>query len=576
MSNVRWLLGVLKEVRWAFTLCVVTWIIEAAFSIAITGAQKWVIDDVFYAGNFGLLFPVVGAYVAAVLLFNLFHLIAYTYRTENQLNVQRVVVGEVMESVYRMPVSRYQNERIAAMMNYMTRDADGIAAIIAHTVPGGLQVLFTLIALSWIIGSASPLLLVMILSVTVAYVALGRYFAPRLRQAARETEQTASDLSVTVEEGLSSTREVIAFNRIAWERARYDGSFRQYFARVMAEGKLENKQRFLASPLRWGVNLLVLGYGGYGVIHGSISLGLFVVVYQFASQFVGGCNTFYNLATRLVAQMAHVERVREFIESQQGDEGHLRLRGPVTEIRFDRVTFRYGDDQPIVLDELSLDIPVGSKVAFVGSSGGGKSTIAQLLIRFFNPKSGRIVINGAPLSDYVEDDWLERVAIVFQDPYLFPDTIRNNLLLGREHITEEAMIEACRKMCIHEFIAALPEGYDTEIGERGLKLSGGQRQRLALARTILADREILILDEATSALDLETERQVQSALDELRKGRTTIIIAHRLSTIQNADVIYVLENGHLAELGTHDELMQGAGVYHALVSAQAAMEESAS
>lgn len=175
---------------------------------------------------------------------------------------------------------------------------------------------------------------------------------------------------------------------------------------------------------------------------------------------------------------------------------------------------------------------------------------------------------------FLTDDWLQRVAIVFQEPYLFPDTIRNNLLFGREHITEEAMMEACRKMCILDFIASLPDGYDTELGERGLALSGGQRQRLALARAILADPEILILDEATSALDLETERHVQSALDELRKGRTTITIAHRLSTIQNADVTYVLENGRLAEAGNHEELLQRRGLYFALLSAQALLEES--
>lgn len=575
MTNLRWLAQILMQIRWGFALALLMWLAEITCSIAMTGVQKWVIDDVFYQGNFDLLLPVVGAFVGAVVLFNLFHLIAYMLRLNNQLNVQRIVVSDLMDAVYRMPVSQYQNERIGTMMSYMTRDAEVVSAVVTHTLPGSVQVLFHLIVLSVVIGLANPVLLALILLVSVAYIALGRHFAPRMKAASREVQESASKLYVTIEEGISSTREVIAFNRIAWERARYDASFGAYFDRVMAEGKLANKQMFWSDPLRWSVNLLVLGYGGYGVIQGTITLGLFIVVYQFASQLIGSCHTFYNLVTRFATQMANVERVREFVESQRGEEGSLRLEGAVTELKFDQVTFRYGDDQPIVLSELSLDIPIGKKVAFVGTSGGGKSTIAQLLICFFKPGSGRILVNGSPLTDYVSDDWLGRVAIVFQDPYLFPDTIRNNLLLGREHITEEAMFEACRKMCIHEFITSLPEGYESEIGERGLKLSGGQRQRLALARALLADPEILILDEATSALDLETERQVQSALDELRKGRTTIIIAHRLSTIQNADLIYVLENGRLAEYGSHDELLQKEGVYHALVSAQAMAEESA-
>lgn len=194
-------------------------------------------------------------------------------------------------------------------------------------------------------------------------------------------------------------------------------------------------------------------------------------------------------------------------------------------------------------------------------------------MRFHEPTEGHVVVDGVPLRDVIRQDWTDRVAIVFQDPYLFPDTLRNNLLMGGEGIDEQQMIEACRMACIDEWIAALPQGYDTVIGERGVTLSGGQRQRVALARAILKNPEILILDEATSALDLETERQVMEALDAARQGRATVVIAHRLSTIQNADIIYVMNQGSIAEQGTHEELMVKQGVYERLVSTQDDLEK---
>lgn len=218
-----------------------------------------------------------------------------------------------------------------------------------------------------------------------------------------------------------------------------------------------------------------------------------------------------------------------------------------------------------MLNNIDLVLPPGRKIAFVGTSGGGKSTLASLLARNFIPLSGEIVVNGIPLIELRREDWIARTTLVSQEPYLFPDTIRLNLLLGQEDIPESRMIDVCRAMQIHDFIAQLPQGYDTPIGERGVTLSGGQRQRLALARAVLRNSEILILDEATSSLDLETERQVQEHLDQLRKNRTTLVIAHRLSTVRNADKIIVLECGKVTEQGTHDELMVYSRHYRDLV-----------
>ena len=244
--------------------------------------------------------------------------------------------------------------------------------------------------------------------------------------------------------------------------------------------------------------------------------------------------------------------------------------GPTTEkidsIQFDNVTFSYAENKQL-LDQLHLKIPAGKVVALVGPSGAGKSTLFNLLQGFYKPQSGEIRISGKPIQEFSVSELRSSIAHVPQDTFLFAGTLRENLLIARSDITEKEMVDATISAEIHDFILSLPKGYDTQIGENGIKLSGGQKQRIAIARAIIKDAPILLLDEATSALDGETEYHVKEALEELMKGRTTIVIAHRLSTIQNADVILVMNNGKIVQRGTHNELINQNGLYRSLNNA---------
>jgi ABC-type multidrug transport system fused ATPase/permease subunit len=337
----------------------------------------------------------------------------------------------------------------------------------------------------------------------------------------------------------------------------------------MKEAKVNNRQVLAIAPLRYGTSFIVLAVGGYALIQGNMTLGTFVIVLQFTNQLMEGFQNMFNWIMQLIAKFAFIDRLQSFFDLGQMDAGKKRLTEPVKSLRFEGVGFAYetgSENEQQVLSGMTAELPIGSKIAFVGASGAGKSTIAQLLMRFYEPGEGQITVNGMKLSDIQLEDWMSRVQIVFQEPYLLADTISRNVSFGRD-VQQANIEEAVRVAQLHKTVEQLPKRLEEQVGERGIQLSGGQRQRLSLARAIIGNPEILILDEATSALDMETERELQRRMDELRAGKTTIIIAHRLSTIQNADVIFVMEQGRVAEKGTHEQLLAEGRIYPELVRA---------
>lgn len=553
----------MRQVKGLLLLSMLLMALEAISNLAAIGLQQAMIDHVILGDEserfWTILYQIGAAYLIYSLLFTfaphvMHHIAAKT----------RISVGvELMRSMHRLPIGQIQKERTADFVYRMTHDMQTAALMAGSDAPRVVQQLSTVFVIVVVMGLSSPYILTVMLVFTVLYIILARKIGPVRKRASSEVNQSRSAVLVHLEEGVSSTREVIAFHRQEWENELYHQKFKTYFEKVMKEGGIINKQLLMSEPLKWGAMLFMLSYGGYLVLESQLSVGMFVIALQFTTRMMDSLNGLFQFVMDFSGRLSSVERIRKISEGEKIDAGTSGIDGAIREIKFHQVSFQY--NELTVLRKVNLQLTTGQKIAFVGASGGGKSTIASLIARYFNPVSGMITVNGLPLSDLKREAWMARLTLVAQEPYLFPDTIRMNLLMGREDIPEERMFEMCKAMCIHDFFAQLPQGYDTPVGERGVTLSGGQRQRLALARAVLRDSELLILDEATSSLDLETERQVQEALDQLRRGKTTIIIAHRLSTVRNADLIIVMDQGQVAEQGTHEELMAGGRVYRSLV-----------
>ena len=315
---------------------------------------------------------------------------------------------------------------------------------------------------------------------------------------------------------------------------------------------------------------VILVFGGSLVTKGSLDPGGFIAFVAIFSQITRPVRTFIDQFANINQGIAAGERIFSIIDSRPEIEDKPDakvLEGLREKIEFRNVHFSY-DGSREVIDGISFEILRGQTVALVGPSGGGKSTLSELLPRFYDPTSGEILIDGIPLTDYTQESLRAHMSVVSQDTVLFNDSIGNNIAMGKSGATHEEIVEAARIANADSFIRECPEGYDTNIGDRGAKLSGGQRQRLSIARAVLKNPDILILDEATSALDTESEKLVQDALNKLLVGRTSVVIAHRLSTIHNADLIVVIDHGRIAEQGTHTELMARNGIYAKLIEMQ--------
>lgn len=565
MPNFRFIVSYLAKLKGWLFLTVVAMLIESNSYLAAIALQKVMIDDVILRDGLYSFWLIFGAITAAYVLHSLFITVSSVLMYQSATRMRWNLSRDFVLRLHRIPIEKLKQERTAKYIYQFATDVGDIGQV-SNMAAGDLtriiKQLVTIVVLLFILRE-SPMLVALLAGVSLLYVIVGRTLAPRLKQASGDVNIARANLLVQLEEGVASTREVVAFHREKWELSRLLESFRLFYTQVMKEGKILNQQLIGSHILKWCATFIVLGAGGYLVLTGRMSVGLLVISVQLSSEMMEMTNELYERLMKMPSYMAAAERLRQVYEAEQIAQHGTPLEEPVRELRVEQVVFGFQGRDP-VLQETSLALPIGEKLVFVGASGSGKSTLVGLLARFYEPQAGHIIVNGQPLSSWRRSDWMSRIAIVSQEPYFFPDTIRTNLIMGLVGIAPEHMIEACRIAQIHEHIESLPEGYDTWIGERGVTLSGGQRQRLAIARALLRTPELLILDEATSALDAETEQRVQEELDRCRVGRTTIIIAHRLSAIRNSDRIFVFSRGAVIEQGTYGELMRLNGAYAAL------------
>jgi ABC-type multidrug transport system fused ATPase/permease subunit len=479
--------------------------------------------------------------------------------------------ADVYRRLIRLPMDFFARRRVGELSSRLSTDLAQIQDALTLTLAEILRGILTLVVGIGLILYLSPKLTLVMLSVIPLVVAFAVFFGRYIRKLSREAQDGLAESNTIVQESLQGIANVKAFSNEWFEVDRYVGSLKGVVSLSIRSGKVRGMFIALMLFSLFGAITLVIWFGVGLMQKGELSFGDLTAFVVYTS-FVGGSMAgFADLYGNLQRTLGATQRVREILREDTEDVNTLqeevkpgfRLNGNVG---FREVAFAYPSRREVpVLRSVSFDASRGQQIALVGPSGAGKSTIASLILRFYEPDSGEILFDGRPSSQFPLSQLRSQMAVVPQDVLLFGGSIRDNIAYGRPGARQEEIVEAARQAHAHEFIMSFPEGYETLVGERGVKLSGGQRQRIAIARAILRDPAILVLDEATSSLDSASEAVVQEALENLMKNRTSFVIAHRLSTIRNADRIIVLEKGVVKESGTHDELTRlEDGLYKSL------------
>ena len=485
------------------------------------------------------------------------------------VKMQAEMRKDMFDKLEKLPYSYYDNHETGKIMSRMTNDLFEISELAHHGPENIFIASITIISsfvylmiLNWILGlicfGMLPILLVISL-----------YFRRKMKIAMTNSKIAIAKVNASIESSITGIRVTKAYTNAKTEAKKFD-VYNEEFVNARSES-FGAMARFFSSSqfITDAFNVLIILGGGlfiyYKIMEVNdlttfiVSISLFISpvhqVIQFSEQFINGTTGFKRF----------IEIMDETEENEY--EGSKILENVKGDISFKDVTFSYNDSKTI-LNHISFDIKQGENIALIGPTGGGKTTICHLIPRFYNITSGEIKIDNQNINDFTLESLRKNIGIVQQDVFLFNGTIKENILYGNENATDEQVIEASKKANIYEYICSLEDGFDTIVGERGVKLSGGQKQRISIARVFLKDPKILILDEATSALDNTTELLIQNSLNELSKGRTTIIVAHRLSTIKNATKILVVSNGSIIESGNHDELINKKGIYYQLYMLQ--------
>ncbi|MCX7970196.1 MAG: lipid A export permease/ATP-binding protein MsbA [Negativicutes bacterium] len=564
------ILSYLKPYWRRMVLAVLCIVLAAACNLYVPWIIKDVIDDVLSRANFAKL----NLIAAGIVVLYLFRGVFFYFQTYLMSYIGQRVVIDVREELYRhlqrLSLAFFERRQAGEVMSYITNDVAAMQAALADSVielvTEGTTLIGSLVYMFYINWELTLLTLVTLPAVAHAINVFGR----KMRSTSHSIQERAADITAVLQETITAVRVIRSFAREDYEIGRFNReNFRNFRIQMKGSQLIATVGPVIEFLAAIGVTIIIW-YGGHEVIAGQLTSGALIAFLIYCVNLSNPIKRLSRVYGNIQRSLAAAQRVFAVIDTQpeiadRPDAVELvRARG---EVEFREVSFSYFPGE-LVLSQVNLRIKPGQMVALVGPSGAGKTTLANLLPRFYDATAGQVLVDGRDVRDFTVRSLRSHIGIVPQETMLFNGTIYENILYGRLDAGEDEVVAAARAANAHEFISQMPDGYQTRVGDRGSTLSGGQRQRVAIARAILKNPQILILDEATSALDAESERLVQEALDRMMVGRTSLVIAHRLSTVQRADLIVVLERGRIVEQGRHEQLINLGGLYTALYKVQ--------
>ncbi|USK55985.1 ABC transporter ATP-binding protein/permease [Cytobacillus solani] len=578
LDSIKRYMQFVKPYRLQIIVTIIIGIIKFAIPLMIPLLIKYVIDDI--AGNTALssaeqtskLFMIMGI---MIIIFVVVRPPIEYYRQYYAQWVASKILYDIRDRLFthiqKLSFKYYANIRAGEVISRVINDVEQTKTFVITGLMNLWLDIATIIIAVVIMMQMDVTLTIVSLILFPFYGFSVKYFFGNLRKLTRRRSQALAEVQGYLHERVQGMAVIKSFAIEDYEQTQFDKQNSNFLTKAIDHTKWNAKAFAVVNTITDIAPLIVIGYSGYQVIQGDLSIGTMMAFIAYIDRLYNPLRRLVNSSTTMTQAIASMDRVFDLIDEKydiDDSPNAIECNHVKGDIDFEQVSFSYSEKEEHVLKNISLHVQKGETIALVGMSGGGKSSLVGLIPRFYDVTDGRILLDGEDIRSFKVRSLRDKIGMVLQDNILFSESVKTNILLGKPDATDEEVIEAAKAANAHEFIMNLPDGYETKVGERGVKLSGGQKQRVAIARIFLKNPPILVLDEATSALDLESEHLIQEALEQLAKDRTTFIVAHRLSTITHADRIILIEHGEIVEIGSHDELMKKQGNYYKLFQVQ--------